>query len=236
MKNIVVKVVRNFYLQAILFIILLSAFTVSKGFAQESSLTFTVKPVKKAFIVGEPIQLRTEILNQGIEIVKIFPIRERNFVLFISQDSYNYKKFHFSTEFGLRRRKPVTLIPNQRISTSLNVLWNVRRPDYSHTVASQKKRARELDRKSKIITEYVFEKSGLYFIKASAIEVLPGANETQVEIMSDPIQIAINEPAGEDSEVWRDIKGDGMIALLMQGVTYPRSKKNKELITKANSK
>ena len=63
--------------------------------------------------------------------------------------------------------------------------------------------------------EYFFDSAGTYYLQASYQIQLIGQTKP-IEIKSEPIKITINEPKGEDLEVWNKIKDNGDFAYFIQ--------------------
>ena len=93
--------------------------------------------------------------------------------------------------------EPTRIKPGETISTSTSILWNW---------------------KSQDIPTYRFLKSGTYYVKAVYIVSFQGKDGRieKYELRSEPIKIDIEEPPGEDLEVWNKIKDDGNFAYLTQ--------------------
>ena len=73
----------------------------------------------------------------------------------------------------------------------------------------------------RIKTDYAFPKAGTYRIKA--VLSVPEVDSPQPprKIESEPIQISIKEPTGDDLNVWNRIKDDGDIAYFIQQADTP---------------
>lgn len=112
-----------------------------------------------------------------------------------------------------------TLQPGQSFKSEATVLWNSK-PDISHL--------RPDVAKGKIMTDYAFPKAGVYLVKA--IASIPDANSDAVsaKIESEPIEIVVNEPVGDDLKVWNQIKDSGDIAFFIQTGSFLTSQNEVE--------
>lgn len=90
--------------------------------------------------------------------------------------------------------------------TTTAVLWNGK-PNIAATGDLR-------DKNNRILTDYAFPTSGIYFVKAT---ITTSADEkTPEKIESEPIQIIVNEPLSDELRVWDRIKNKSEIAYFMQ--------------------
>lgn len=197
---------------------LLTAIFASNNLGQSEKIAFTVKSDKNNISLGEVVNLEFEFFNQGETAVQIpnGGVMAGNIEVFIAKKGESYRKY-FRSDWGRIDGEVdlITLAPNQNRkidNTNATILWNGK-PNYSHLNPDAAKRADKQD--NKILTDYAFPDAGIYLVKAASclIDELKGCS---ISIESEPIEIRVNEPVGEDLEVWNQIKGNRGIAMLMQ--------------------
>jgi len=124
--------------------------------------------------------------------------------LYIASSDQQFKKY-FDSNWKRGKMPGVTPGAGQSKKSQTDILlWNF-------SPANRFSNLEEFD-KSHIMTDYAFLKSGVYFIKAFLI--IPGQHLEKMEIK--PLQIVINEPKGEDLEVWNKIKNEGEVGYFIQ--------------------
>lgn len=213
--------------------VLISSIALTVVFAQSKSdqnakLSFQVKTNKSLFVLGEPVRLETQIFNDSKNSVKVQPVIENLFRLFISKDGKTFVNFvtpksaRFDGIINFR-----TLESGQTSTTNIMILWHGK-PDYSGLDDKRKSWYQERDKNLMIVTDYAFPESGIYFVKFKSNMLNEVGEEVSVE--SEPAQIIINDPTGEDLEVWNKIQGKQEIALLMQGAFLDNQEKNSKMV------
>ena len=168
-------------------------------------LTLKVTSEKQNYVLGEVVKLNFELINEGEKVVKI-PFRPDVYTgylgVWIAFDGQEFNQYK-NTSWGRMEQSGPILQPGQSFISQANFLWNSKpktlnlNPDVG---------------KGRIMNDYAFPKVGVYFIKAMA--TVPG--NTPMKIESKPIQIVINEPIGNDLEVWNLIKDNGDFAYFIQ--------------------
>ncbi|MEP6849543.1 MAG: hypothetical protein ABI999_11855 [Acidobacteriota bacterium] len=174
-------------------------------------LSFAVRTDKEAFTLGEPIQIEWVLTNNGTEAIRVPAqgVESGSLKIYIAGEDGEYKEY-FGSGWGRKRGTAVTLEPGKSQSYFATILWNGK-PDVSHlneTAAIQVLAG-------KITTEYALPKPGVYFIKG-----VSSISQGNSEYGFKPTRIVVNQPTGDDLEVWNQIKGNGEIALLMQDGTF----------------
>jgi len=194
-----------------------------------SRLTFRVNTEKPAYILGEAVNLQIEVVNETSETIN-FPqcaLRPEfgSMKILIAQENGSFKEYR-GPGWGVKDKwcgdSPIA--PGQSLRNQVTVLWNPKIPT-SHLNEEAAKRATE----GKITTDYAIPKAGAYLVKA--VFGYLGNNRPKLE--SAPTQIAVNEPMGEDFEVWNKIKNNGELAYFLQQGTFLTSKdeERKSLLT-----
>jgi hypothetical protein len=201
------------YIVASIFVALsLSVFWSIIGFTQTdtttNNLSFKGKANKEVFIVGEPIAVVFEISNNGENSIKVHSGGvETGFLKVLISGRDNEYKQYFGYGWGLKMGRMFELLPGKTHTyKEAKILWNgkIDTSGLSEQAAKEKL-------KDRITTEYALPEPGVYFIKG-----LSYVGENAMVIESEPVQITINEPVGDDLTVWNQIKGNREIALLMQ--------------------
>lgn len=104
---------------------------------------------------------------------------------------------------------------------SETVLWN-------YNISSELKRLSKEAANSygeRILSDYAFQKPGVYFVKATTIVV---RNDRKIAVESDPVKVTVTEPKGDDLKVWDQVKNNGEFAHFLQLGTLTRSYKSPE--------
>lgn len=201
----------------------LVGFTQNK--TENADLSFKGKANKETFVLGEPITVEFEFTNTGESPVLIGAqgVEVGSLKIFIARSQDGEYKEYFGSGWGRKRGKEILLAPKQSHKyKEVAILWNGK-PNVSHLNEDAAKRILA----GKITTEYALPEPGVYFIKGLSYI---GENATPIE--SEPIQIVVNQPVGDDLEVWNQIKGNKEIAYLMQKGGFDTGKEaEKERLT-----
>jgi hypothetical protein len=183
--------------------------------SEVQDLTFKAKTNKETLILGEPVEIEFVFFNTGNNSV-IIPssgVEAGSLQVFIAKPNEEFKEY-FASGWGRKRGTQKALEPKQSYSYKSTILWNGK-PNVSHLNEDSAKRVL----KGKITTEYALPEPGTYLIKGISY-----VGENAVPIESDPIEIVVNAPVGDDLKVWNQIKGNREIALLMQTSEFNTSK------------
>lgn len=178
-----------------------------KGQSEEEELRLKVTSSKEIFLLGEIVPLTFRLTNEGTESLRFvgdLDAKDGNLKILMSEDGKHYKKY-FRSDWKVADKKPTSVLlkPQESLVALTGILWNsVPRVTNLSELAEKQ-----------LTTNYVFMAKGTYFVKV----VLPIYTQNkQFEIESDPLQITVEEPVGEDLKVWNKIKDNGDIAYLMQ--------------------
>lgn len=166
------------------------------------------KTNKNVYILGEPVTLNFKFINEGKSPQTIYSggVMVGNLKIFIENADGQFREY-FASGWGRERAYELTINPNAEFDyPDAVVLWNGK-PNVSHL----NRAAAEQVTAGKILTEYGFQNSGIYFVKG-----LSYVGNSGEQIESTPLQIVVNEPVGDDLVVWQKIEGNRDIALLMQ--------------------
>ena len=166
-----------------------------KQLKNDLPLRLEVSSEKQTYVTGEMVKLNFELTNEGDKAIRL-PYRpdvSTGYLdVWIAFDGQEFNRYN-NTTWGRMERSGPTLQPGQSFKSQAAVLWNSK-PDISHL--------RPDVAKGKIMTDYAFPKAGVYLVKA--IASIPDANSDAIlaKIESEPIQIVVNEPVGDDLKVW----------------------------------
>jgi hypothetical protein len=192
----------------------INAFEVSN---YSQALTLKVDSQKDLYLLGEVVQLNVSLANQTDEIIKISskPTVENGYLkIWISKDNKEFKEYK-GNRWGLSDRSGSKILnPDQSIKSQVTVLWNYVLPiEYKDKIVG----------KDKLESHYAMPEPGIYYVKAVA-NLLNKKERTIIE--SETIEIKIEEPQGDDLEVWTKIKEDGKFARFIQEgeVSIPQEK------------
>lgn len=192
--------------------LLLSVSWAIVGFTQtrtaNTDLALKAKTNKEAFVLGEPITVEFEISNNGESSAMVHGggVETGFLKVFIAGQDGKYKQY-FGYGWGLRMSRMLNLAPGTSHKyNDAAILWNGK-----INVSGLSERAAKEKLQGKITTDYALPEPGVYFIKGITYI---GENATPIE--SEPVQIVVDEPVGDDLQVWNQIKGNREIALLMQ--------------------
>ena len=166
-----------------------------------SVLALKVNSEKQTYVLGELIKLNFELSNEGDKAVRVAykpDVSTGYLKIWIAFDDREFNLYNNSS-WGRMENRGLTLQPGQHFKSQATIFWNSK---------PQIPRSGE----GKILTDYAFSKAGIYFIKAVAS--ITGDNPMKIE--SEPIQIVVNEPVGDDLKVWNQIKENGDIAYFIQ--------------------
>jgi hypothetical protein len=185
---------------------------------QSSNVSLTIAADKNNIYLGEVLNLQFEFTNLGETSVKVpnNGVMGGNVEILITKKGESFRKY-FRSDWGRKDGELNVLFlgPKQRHKIddpNATILWNGR-PDYSHLNPDAAKRAGKQD--NRILTDYAFPDAGTYLVKAVSC-LIDELNGCSIPIESEPIEIKVNQPIGEDLEVWNRIKGNRGIAMLMQ--------------------
>lgn len=226
-----VKITMSFLILLMLSVIVVTFSNDTKAINQETNspnLTLRVKSEKSVYLLGEAISLHLELAN------------ETNMPIFFHQCTINpnlgYLKILVATSNGLFKeyRSPLqgvkdklcgeSYLPSaQVISSRMSILWNSKLPT-SHLNTDAARKVSE----GSITTEYSMPLTDVYSVKA----ILYFPNKPELKIESQPIQIAVNEPTGDDLKVWNRIKNNGEFAYFIQrsGFLTPEGEEREKLL------
>lgn len=178
-----------------------------------SDLTLKVIPEKPAYLLGEIVKLNFELTNSGDEPILLTyrpDVSTGYLKVWIASLGSDFNQYHNSSWERMEYGGP-TLRPGQSFSSQATVLWN------------NKPQIPSLS-ENKILTDYAFPLAGVYLVKA----VVTITGDVPIKVESEPIKITINEPVGDDLQVWNQIKESGEIASFVQRGSFLTSNNEEE--------
>ena len=167
----------------------------------EPRLTLRLSSEKTNYKLGEPITFNFELTNgsgKQVELLDGFDIASSSISLEVSLDGKPYARCGDSGwgTLDASLQSPLNLPPDQSLETSGSMLWK---------------------RSAKDTPEFFFTRSGSLSFRAKYVALLlSDGKRMEIPLESEPIQITLESPSGEDLEVWNKIKDDGNFALLIQ--------------------
>lgn len=219
---------RSLFLTASCFAFFLS--WASFGHLQESAnpekeLELAVRSSKGVYIKGEKVNLIFTLRNngdEGLTILNNFPVDAGYIAVYVSKDGEHFGKY-LNPEWGRTdtARGVITIKPHESIETSTDILWN-NKPEISHLNGVAASRFI----KDKILSDYVFPDAGTYLVKIEYSGLSGPRGRYKIE--SEPVQISIAEPNGEDLEVWQKIKNRSDLAYFIQEGRFRTIKREEE--------
>lgn len=191
-------------------------------------LKLEVHAESNSYLPGEPVNLKFRIVNEGDDEVEVSPgldVMTGYLQVFIADGEGEYRQY-IGPRWGLKDiafGRRTRLKKNEFIETEASVLWNHVAPT-SHLNERAAARAAE----GKITSVYALPREGSYSVKAVLWEP-----ESGQRIEAKPIRISIEEPEGEDLQIWGGLKNSGAYALFMQTGDvdkHPESEAARELV------
>ncbi len=181
---------------------------------ESRQLELSVIPSKSDYMLGEVVNLSLKLSNkskENISIIGNLTTEDGYLNIYVSKDGNNFRKYIHS-KWGTvnAKRQPVNLSPNESVTNSATILWNSKRETEGLNIDVAKKAT-----EGRILTHYAFPESGTFFVKASYY-IYSTSHQGAILIESEPVKITIEEPAGEDLEVWNKIKNNGDFAYFIQ--------------------
>lgn len=173
---------------------------------RSTSIVVTLIPIKNQYFLGEVVAVDITVVNKGTNDVPLCgtSIKSGCVQFFIARQD---KEFELYTDLGVRTRTGLSLKSGQSQSSRATLFANGK-PQVERLNSD----AAETISKGRIRSDYAFPESGTYSIKAQL--VIP--NEISTRIESNTVQVQINEPEGDDLNVWEAIKGSSEIAFFVQ--------------------
>lgn len=182
-------------------------------------LILTVATDKETYILGERINLQFELRDKNDKTftLRTLPTVEVGYmqVWLAAASDKNFKKYQGAGWGFSEGSKPWT---GESFKSTAEILWNGKPFPNGPPPDDQ------------IITEYPIMEPGVYLIKATAIIFLDGIKSDieKIIIESEPVQIIVNQPVGDDLAVWNEIKNNDDFGSFMRNGAFLYGKKPEE--------
>lgn len=191
-------------------------------------VSVTLKTDKTTYVLGEVVEVEFTTENSGKTPLSIYEpsVDVGSLKIFVANPNDGFKEY---TTFGwgrvMGRKKDIQ--PGQKITDTISILWNGH-PNIDGWSELYAKPIRE----RRIMTDYAFPGPGVYFIKAAAYVV-----DANTPLETEPVQIVVNQPLGDDLSVWEQIKNNSEIAYLLQNgdLQEPREDQKAKLVNMLNA-
>jgi hypothetical protein len=199
---------------------ILATFAFSKTQLDTNQVYLQMKANKDSYILGEPIHLIGEYINDTDEDVLIYLAKTT--VISVAKDGQDFKWFDseptncsISRPFLLKAKQAFTKIDEPFTRNNGVFLLNAEgEAPHSYKVRTEK-----------IVPNFAFQDIGTYYAKYGAELVTDEKKRTSDPIRTEPVKITITEPMGDDLEVWKIISGENkskFTQLMRSGGFYER--------------
>jgi hypothetical protein len=192
---------------------------------RDPNVQLSISASKENYVRGEVVIVNLHLENRSSEKIRIWgaPHPENTHTQFyVSRDGKDFVKYS-NSEWG--RKPPVPglrdLLPNQSTESKARIFWN-EKPVVHHLNPDAARRVQE----DKILTDYVFPDAGRYFVKAAVWGMIASNGRVLPKVESEPIEITIEEPEGQDLDAWNAIKDREDIAFFLQEGSFRGSYKS----------
>jgi hypothetical protein len=179
----------------------------SKAQTSNEDLKLSLGVVQKSYLLGENVNLDLTLINRLPNTVLAPSVDNGYLQIWIASADQKFKEYrgsNWGNKDGGKAIKPGEISNNQ-----ITVLWNF-------VPALIRKEEDNL-----LETHYAFPEAGIYFIKATASF---WNNNRKFVIESEPIQITVDDPVGDDLIIWNKIKENEELLFFMQQNKFLTSK------------
>lgn len=177
------------------------------------SLELQVRSAKTSYKQGEVVNLAFALVNNSskeLTIKDCFGTASGLLGVWVAKNGEPFLKYDHpnwgTTDADCRS----VLKPSAKFEAMTRIFWN-----WKPNIEGLNKDVAKAAAENKILTDYVFSEPGVYQVKASYYLTI-GEQTTPTRIESEPVQIVIEEPVGEDLEVWKKIRDRGDIGYFIQ--------------------
>lgn len=177
------------------------------------SLELQVKTSKTSYKAGEVVNLTFALVNNSAKELTIndcFGTASGVLSVLVAKNGESFLKYDHPNWGTSDSECRSVLKPNAKFQTMTRLLWN-----WKPKLEGLNKDVAKAAGEGKILTDYVFPEPGVYQVKA-VYYVSIGEQTTPTRMESEPVQITIEEPVGEDAEVWEKIRHRGDIGYFIQ--------------------
>ena len=194
-----------------------------------SDLKLSIRSDKETYIRGEIVNVTVRLENRGMSRVRggTGPVGiNHGSTFYVSRGGSDYVKYENPYWQQQGASRSILLEPNGIFEDTSDLVWNLK-PETAHLSPMWV----EISRRGRILTDYVFQTAGTYRIKAVFWNItgLDGRGYPE----SEPIEIRIVEPRGEDLTVWRLIENRPDIAYFVQNTEIQNANSDAERVTRS---
>jgi hypothetical protein len=183
---------------------------------QTEKLRLVLESSKQNYLLGEVVSLKltaTNVSNETIVVNGNLDPESGDLNIQVSKDLLNFKQRQGGTKRIDSSGSTFNLTPGDRVGRTANLLWNAKPPEIDRSTTAPETIAAVT--KTRILTDYVFPEAGIYYIKATCF-IYDSESDRMVKIESEPIQIVIDGPVGEDKVFWEKIKNNGDLGYFIE--------------------
>jgi hypothetical protein len=177
------------------------------------NLELQIRSARTSYKQGEVVNLAFALVNNGgkeLIINDCFGTRSGVLGVWVAKNGEPFLKYRHPGWGTSDSDCRSVLKSGAKLETMTRLFWNWK-PNLEGLNKDVAKAAAE----DRILTDYVFPEPGVYQLKAVNY-VLVGDQTTPTRIESEPVQITVEEPLGEDAEVWKKIRDRGDIGYFIQ--------------------
>jgi hypothetical protein len=177
------------------------------------SLELQVKSAKTSYKLGEVIGLSFTLVNNGgkeLAVNDCFGTASGLLGVMVAKNGAPFLTYNHPNWGTADADCRSVLKPNAKLEATTRIFWN-----WKPKLEGLNKDVAKAAADNKILTDYVFPEPGVYQIKASYY-ISIGDQSAPTRIESEPLQIIIEEPLGEDAEVWKKIRDNGELGYFIQ--------------------
>lgn len=193
----------------ILIVVWTKAVNADKQSTDDTVITLKVSSDKQSYIQGEAVNLTFEAINKTDKSVDIYDVSSGFLNVKIAFNGERFNQYK-NTSWGTSETGGKRIKPGESYKSQAKVLWNSNPVGTFSNVESIVN-----SEKGAILSDYAFPEAGIYLIKAVLSVPSNTLPTTLTKIESEPIQITVNKPVGDDLEVWNKIKDNKEIANFM---------------------
>ena len=165
--------------------------------SSNSKLKLSLSFPKETYKLGEPISPLFELKNgsnKPVIVLDKFGVETGFLKVFATKNNTDFIGFGNSRWGVLDSASKTYILPNESKRTTAGILWYV---------------------DSQGLPAFRLKEPGTYYFK-SRYSVLFEGEKLRIDLESEPVQITIEEPIGEDLQVWNKIKDNGNFAYFIQ--------------------
>lgn len=206
------------------------SYTIANAAAQANApegIVIDVRADKRPYVLGDPLELDIEVMNRSAATIQMpgqIDVWVGNIEVFVTDASGEYKQYR-GPGWGLRDVADAgtqTLRSGRAANTSATLLYNHgSRVDHLNAAAQAKLGGR-------LAEGFAFTRAGIY-----SVVVVYRGGDRMADVVSEPVQIVMTEPKGDDLQVWNRLRVDPETAYFLHTASakgHPASDKALALV------